>query len=158
LVAAAAATDRRATVEAACLHLGLPESALAAAERDRLVIGDRGRLRFYHPLVASAVYRSATEAERRPAHRAVSMVLDGGASARERVWHESEAAEGPDEALACALEEAAVAATEQNAPELAARGYERAAHLTASKDERGRRLLRAGEQWQLLGKSETALA
>ena len=157
LVAAAAGTERRRAIDSACRVLDLSGDALSAAEREGLVVTERGWLRFHHPLVRSAVYRTATELERREAHRALAAALLGEESRRERVWHESEAAAGPDEAIASSLEEAAVAATQQNAPELAARSYERAAHLTVPADVRGRRLLRAAQQWQLAGKAETAL-
>ena len=157
LVAAAAGTERRRAIDSACRVLDLSGDALSAAEREGLVVTERGWLRFHHPLVRSAVYRTATELERREAHRALAAALLGEESRSERVWHESEAAAGPDEAIASSLEEAAVAATRQNAPELAARSYERAAHLTVPADVRGRRLLRAAQQWQLAGKAETAL-
>jgi predicted ATPase len=75
LVAAADETSRPATVLAAAAELGLPAAALDPAEQADLVWIQSGQLAFRHPLVRSSIYQSATDAERRSVHRALSEVL-----------------------------------------------------------------------------------
>ncbi|MFD9376892.1 AAA family ATPase [Streptomyces sp. NPDC059999] len=63
-----------------------------------------GRLTFRHPLVRSAVIASASETERRAAHRALAADLPEGDV--RRLLHEASAAEAPGEPLAARLQEA----------------------------------------------------
>jgi DNA-binding CsgD family transcriptional regulator len=75
------------------------------------------RVRFTHPLFASAIYSGAAPWRRREAHRELSVVAP---SAEERARHQALAAEGPDEDAAAALAEAAHAAAARGAPSAAA--------------------------------------
>ena len=80
------------------------------------VVGDR--LRFTHPLLASAVYQKTPLARRRQLHaRLATIVRDP----EERARHLALSVEGPDDAVAGALEEAALLAGSRGAPQSAAR-------------------------------------
>ena len=57
-----------------------PEAATPAVEADLLEI--RAQVRFHHPLVRSAAYRSASHAERRALHAALAEATDVGARSR----------------------------------------------------------------------------
>ena len=136
LVAADESAELGAVLGAA-ERLGLPRDALDAAERAGLVDTHGDRLRFRHPLVRSAVYRTATSGERRAAHEALAAVLD----ADRRAWHRAAAAIAPDEEAAAELERTADRARTRGGPAAAARALERAAELGAER--RGERLLAA---------------
>ncbi|MGZ8647654.1 MAG: hypothetical protein ACXW08_03315, partial [Solirubrobacteraceae bacterium] len=94
LLTLAAADDSQepGTVLAAAAHLGLPRSALDAAERAGLLDTHGERVRFRHPLVRSAVYRAVTSGERRAAHAALAASLVGEREADRHAWHRAAAA------------------------------------------------------------------
>jgi hypothetical protein len=80
---------------------------LATAEGAQLVYFDRSadRLTFRHPLIRSAVVELASLEDRRRAHE-----LLAACHAHEptrRAWHLTEAATGPDEAIAALLQSVA---------------------------------------------------
>jgi DNA-binding CsgD family transcriptional regulator len=87
----------------------------------------RPRLRFTHPLLRSAIYQAATQAQRQAAHTALAEVLAGQPD--RQVWHLAEATVGPDEQVAAALDLAATRAEQRGAAHLAATAIERAAEL-----------------------------
>ena len=137
LVAAADDTARLPVVRDAAGRVDAGDDALDAVEQAcRRVDGDM--LTLYHPLVRSAVYRAATSAQRRAAHRALADALDGDAD--RRAWHLAAASDRPDEAVAGALEAAAGRATARRGHEAAAAAWSRAAELTADPAFRARRL------------------
>ena len=125
LVAAADETSRLATVLAAAEELGVPAAALEPAERADLVEIQSGQLAFRHPLVRSSIYQSATDAERRSAHRALSDVLDEDADADRRAWHLALSAVRPDESVVQLLEQTAVRARRRGGFEAACAALER---------------------------------
>jgi DNA-binding CsgD family transcriptional regulator len=88
---------------------------------------DGERIHFVHPLLASVAQASADLGRRRKAHRQLAkVVLDP----EERALHVSLAAEGPSEAVASVLENAAKRARSRGANGTAAVLSERAARLT----------------------------
>ena len=145
LVAAADETSRLATVLAAAEELGVPAAALEPAERADLVEIQSGQLAFRHPLVRSSIYQSATDADRRSAHRALSDVLDEDADADRRAWHLALSAVRPDESVVKLLEQTAVRARRRGGFEAACAALERAAQLSAAPEARAGRLAAAGQ-------------
>ena len=103
------------------------------------VVGDR--LRFTHPLLASAVYQKIPPARRRELHaRLATIVRDP----EERARHLALSVEGPDVAVAAALEEAALLASSRGAPQSAAELWEMARRATPP--DRGEDLVRRTHQ------------
>jgi DNA-binding CsgD family transcriptional regulator len=86
-----------------------------------------GRVRFVHPLLASACYGEATPPQRRDVHRRLAAAV---ADAEEQSRHLALGAEGPDEAVAEALEHAATDAAKRGAPQAAAELVELSIALT----------------------------
>jgi hypothetical protein len=85
-------------------ELGIPASAADAARAAGLVeIGSR--VRFRHPLVRSAVYRSGAPEDRRRAHGALAAVTDPHVDSERRAWHRAYAAAVPTEEVAAELEQ-----------------------------------------------------
>jgi DNA-binding CsgD family transcriptional regulator len=138
LLASAAVQPTATLVERAA---GAVEGIAEAVQAEVLTVeGDR--LRFAHPLLASAAYAVAPPWERRDAHRRLAAAARDGL---ERAHHLAEATTEADETVAAELEAAAGSATLRGAPGLAARLLERAAELTPDADDgaRRRRLLDA---------------
>jgi DNA-binding CsgD family transcriptional regulator len=103
------------------------------------LVGDR--LRFTHPLLASAVYQKIPPARRRELHaRLATIVRDP----EERARHLALSVEGPDVAVAAALEEAALLASSRGAPQSAAELWEMARRSTPR--DRGEDLVRRTHQ------------
>jgi len=92
-----------------------PAVQVAAAEG--VVAAEGSRVRFTHPLLASAIYSGAAPWRRRAAHRRLSLVAP---SPEERARHQALSVPGPDEAAAAALAAAAHAAAARGAPGAAA--------------------------------------
>lgn len=106
----------------------IDEEALGPAEEADLVHIDRsGRVVFRHPLYASAVYGSVSLARRRKVHAHLAGLVD---DAEERARHLSLATAEPDEQIARAIEDGAIAARTRGAWESAAELFEKAARLT----------------------------
>ena len=149
LVAAADETCRLATVLAAALLLGVPADALDSAEKADLVGIQSGQFAFRHPLLRSSIYQSATDAERRTAHRALSDVLIEEDDVDRRAWHLALAAVRPDESVVQLLEQTAARARRRGGFEAACTALARAAQLTAEPESRAGRLATAGQSaWQ----------
>ena len=102
-------------------------SALQAAAVEGVVELEGARVRFTHPLLASAIYSGAPPDRRREAHRRLSGVVP---NVEERARHLALSAEGPDEDAAAILSQAARAAAARGAPAAAAELAELAATLT----------------------------
>lgn len=121
-------------------HLGISRDAAAVAEREELLV--RGTaFEFRHPLIRSAVYHSATAADRRRIHDALARASAFDVDPRRRVWHEAAATAGHDERVASELEEVADSARRRGGPATAAAFMARAAQLTPDSRTRARRLV-----------------
>ncbi len=99
LVAAAEPIGDPLLLWRAAERLGIEPAAADRAEADGLLaIGER--VTFRHPLVRSAVYRSAAAEERRAVHLALAEATDREVDPDRRAWHLAAAAAGPDEEVA----------------------------------------------------------
>jgi DNA-binding CsgD family transcriptional regulator len=123
-------------------QLGIPLQAGAPAVEAGLV-GFGAQVRFRHPLVRSAAYRSASGQERQEAHRELAEVTDPQLDPDRRAWHRAQAAPGPDEEVAGELERSAGRAQGRGGLAAAAAFLERAALLTPDPVRRTQRLLEA---------------
>lgn len=130
---------------------------LEQAARAGVVELDSEHVRFAHPLLASVYYEDATPWRRREAHARLAAVAD---DEEERARHLALAAEGPDAAVAAALDAAAPIALGRGAPAAAADLNEIAAALTPPGDPsvRRRRRLAAAEAHRLAGDRDRARA
>jgi DNA-binding CsgD family transcriptional regulator len=116
---------------------------LSPAERAQLIRVDEssGRLAFRHPLTRSALVAASTHQERREAHRALASALLG--EPERRAWHLAEATAEPDEEVAALLEEAAHRIVHRGDAVAAVEALTRAAALSPSSADKGRRLAEA---------------
>ena len=85
------------------------------------------RIRFTHPLLASAALAAIPTLERRALHSRLAELVE---DPEERARHLALAADGPDATVAAALDEAARRARARGAPGVAAGLYEQAQRLT----------------------------
>ena len=137
-------------------RLGIPmQAATPAAQAGLLEFGTR--VRFRHPLVRSAAYRSATVQEKQDAHRALAEATDPQLDPDRRAWHRAQAAPGPDEDVATDLERSADRAQARGGLAAAAAFLERSAELTLDPANLGRRALAAARAMHLAGAPDTAL-
>ncbi|MGY1650326.1 ATP-binding protein [Geodermatophilus sp. SYSU D01119] len=141
LTAAADDTARLPVVRDAADRLGADDEALDEAERAGLLRVDGDTVVLFHPLVRSGVYRAATSAQRRSAHRALAEALH--ADADRRAWHLAAATDRPDDDVVAALDGVAERAATRGGHEAAAAAWARAAELAGGGEARGRRLYRA---------------
>lgn len=140
LVAAAEPVGDVPLLWRAVQRLGIRPDAASAAEAAGLIELRDGAL-FRHPLVRSAVYRSATPAQRREVHGALAAVTDPDTDPDRRAWHRAYAALNPDETVAAELEESADRALAHGGVGAAAAFLEQSAALTPDPVRRVRRAL-----------------
>jgi DNA-binding CsgD family transcriptional regulator len=144
LVAAAEPVGDPLLLWRAAERLGIRPAAAEEAEADGLlVIGEW--VRFRHPLVRSAVYRTAIGEQRREVHLALAEATDGSVDPDRRAWHLATAAAGPDEPVAAALEESAGRAQARGGLAAAAAFLHRSVVLSADPKQRVRRALAAAQ-------------
>ena len=141
-------------------QLGIPVHAAApAAEAGLVEFGPR--VRFRHPLVRSAAYRSASFPGRQEVHAALAAVTDRQADPDRSAWHRAQAAAGPDEEVAAELERLAGRAQARGGLAAAAAFLERSVTLTVDPVRRTERTLAAAQaslQAGAFGKARELLA
>ena len=157
LIAASDPTGDAPLVWRAAERLGIPESAAFAAESNGLITF-RPRVAFRHPLVRSAVYRSAGSDERTEVHRALAEATDPETDPDRRAWHRAQAAVMPDEDVAADLERSAARAQARGGFAAAAAFLERSAALTVEPARRAGRALAAGQAKHQAGATDDAVA
>jgi DNA-binding CsgD family transcriptional regulator/tetratricopeptide (TPR) repeat protein len=140
----------------AAKQLGVdPEAATPAVAADLVEI--RAHVRFRHPLLRSAAYRSAPPADRHALHAALAEATDPELHPDRRAWHRAQAATGPDEQVAEELERSAGRAQARGGIAAAAAFLETAATLTPHPAVRVGRLLAAARAKRDAGALEAAL-
>jgi DNA-binding CsgD family transcriptional regulator len=156
VLAAADPVGEPSLVWRAAERLGIPaHAATPAAQADLLEFGSR--VRFRHPLVRSAAYRSASVQERQDVHRVLGEVTDPEIDPDRRAWHRAQATPGPDEEVAQELERSAGRAQARGGLAAAAAFLERAAMLTPAPSRRAQRLLAAARTKRDAGELDPAL-
>ncbi|WP_405060019.1 LuxR C-terminal-related transcriptional regulator [Kribbella sp. NBC_01505] len=155
LVAAAEPSGNDALVRRAAGRLGIgPEAEAAAADAGLAEFAPR--IRFRHPLVRAAVYRSAPAAERREIHRVLAESTDAATDPDRLAWHRAEAAAGPDALVAAELEHSAGRARARGGFSAEAAFLRRSATLTIDPASRATRALAAAQAQLRTGAYDTA--
>ena len=155
LVAAAEPVGDPLLLLAASERLGIAVSGVDAETDGLLALGER--VTFRHPLVRSAVYRTAAREQRREVHLALAEVTDGSVDPDRRAWHLATAAAGPDEQVAAALEQSAGRAQARGGLAAAAAFLHRSVALSGDPKQRVRRALAAAQASLHAGIFEGAL-
>jgi DNA-binding CsgD family transcriptional regulator len=144
LLAAADPTGNPVLVWRAAGRFEIPADAAGSAVEAGLVEFG-ARVRFRHPLVRSAAYRSASLRERQQAHGALAEATGPQADPDRRAWHRAAAAADPDEQVAAELEHSAGRARARGGLAAAAGFLERAMALTPDPAQRAGRALAAAQ-------------
>jgi DNA-binding CsgD family transcriptional regulator len=156
LVAAAEPVDDPLLLWRAGERLGIGPTGAAVDETEGLLaVGEH--VTFLHPLVRSAVYRSASVQQRRAVHLALAEVTDAQRDADRRAWHRAAAAAGPDEEVASELERSADRARARGGIAAAAAFLRRSVALTRNPARRVDRALAAAQASLHAGAFDAAL-
>ena len=155
-LAAADPSGDRSLVWRAAGRLGIRvQAGTPAVEAGLVEFGSQ--VRFRHPLVRSAVYRSASFAQRQGLHAALAEVTDPRSDPDRRAWHRAQAAAGPDEEIAAELERSAGRAQSRGGLAAAAAFLERSVLLTADPARQAERILAAAQASMQAGAFSKAL-
>jgi DNA-binding CsgD family transcriptional regulator len=125
-------------------RLGISTEAAWPAEAAGL-IEFGARVRFSHPLVRSAVYRTSDPSDRRLVRRALADSTDPDLDPDRRAWHRAHATTTPDEAVAAEMERSADRARGRGGLAAAAAFLHRSAELTPEPAMRVERSLAAAQ-------------
>jgi DNA-binding CsgD family transcriptional regulator len=125
-------------------RLGIPPDAASAPVNDGLIALDM-RVRFRHPLLRSAVCRTAPTSELQEAHRVLAEVMEPDADPDRRAWHRAQGTVGPDADVAGELEQAADRVQRRGGFAAAAAFLARATELSSDPALRGARALAAAQ-------------
>ncbi|HEY2522204.1 MAG TPA: AAA family ATPase [Streptosporangiaceae bacterium] len=115
-----------------------------------------GQVRFRHPLIRSAAYRSASLAERQRLHAVLAAVTDPDRDPDRRAWHLAQAVPDHDPDVADELERSAARAQARGGVAAAAAFLERAALLTGDPAQRARRAVAAAQAKVQVGAAAAA--
>jgi DNA-binding CsgD family transcriptional regulator len=137
--------------------LGIDLAAAATEAESAGLVTLRSMVRFRHPLVRSAAYRSASPQERQDAHRALAEATDPGHDPDRRAWHLASAAPAADEPVASGLEQAAARALARGGVAASAAFLARAAQLTPDPAVQGARAVAAAQAKSQAGAYAEAL-
>ena len=154
LLAATDPTGDPAVLHISARQLGVDVASVMAEVAPALItIGSH--VLFHHPLERSALYWSATEAERRHAHTALAAAHTAG---HWRLWHRSQATVGPDDSLSLRLEHAARDVAAEGGVAATAVFLQAALRLSTDCSRRYDLTLRAATAKRDAGDADTALA
>jgi DNA-binding CsgD family transcriptional regulator len=156
LVAAVDDSGEPAVVTRASARLGVSNEA-ARSVADAGLLSLSTEVRFRHPLLRSAVLRSAPPSARRRAHLALAEATDPRRPAR-RAWHRSAATSEPDDELAADLQRVAGQESRRGANTAAGALLARAAELSTVDADRVDRVLSAAQAYGAAGAHATARA
>jgi DNA-binding CsgD family transcriptional regulator len=154
-LAAAEPTGDPVLVWRAAGRLGIcAEAAGPAVEAGLAEFGVR--VRFRHPLVRSAAYRSAPADDLREIHAALAEVTDPASDPDRLTWHRAAATSAADEGVATELERSAGRAQARGGLSAAAAFLERAMLLTPDPGRRADRAVAAAEAKHQAGAPDVA--
>ena len=134
--------------------LELHGDAVTSAEEAGVLVVDRTGPHFCDPLFRSALYHSATLAERFAAHERLAELLSGRPD--RHAWHASATLIGPRDDAADVLENTVEISLSLDGPIAAAKALERAAELTSDLGKKSRRLVDAASMALSAGEGEWA--
>ncbi|TQS39696.1 helix-turn-helix transcriptional regulator [Cryptosporangium phraense] len=149
LLVAAAPIDDQALLWRAASGLGLPPTALDAADSAGIVTPGHAAgavtpgHSIRHPLIRSAVYGAAPPADRRAVHAALGAAIDPVRDPDRRAWHLAESVVGLDDTIADELEQASETARGRGGYAAQAVFLSRSAELTSDVERRSSRFLAA---------------
>jgi DNA-binding CsgD family transcriptional regulator len=128
---------------------------LVEAEEAGILVPERERIRFTHPLIASVIYGSASHERRRQLHERLAALVE---DSEERARHLALATTEPDEVVAAELEDAARRAARRGAQDAAAELFAASVRLTplAEREHRTRRTLEEASALLAAGDVERA--
>lgn len=125
-------------------------SGVVEAEEAGVLVSESGRLRFSHPLLASAVYGLPSNERRRQLHQRLAWVI---ANPEERAMHLARSTLEADEAVAAEIEVAAGRAVLRGAQDTAAELFEASARCSPASrgNDLARRLIGEGSALLVVG-------